>query len=195
MKHRGIIMIIAGLALGIGTGWVLFPYALYTSEPQPIQFSHKIHAGEQAGMTCDNCHEFAVDGEFLGIPALDKCAGCHSAAIGSSPDEKRLVEEYVTPGKPVPWKVYSRQPDNVYFPHAAHVKVAGLACDVCHGPHGSSDSLRVYQANRLSGYSRDIWGRNISGFSNVAWEGMKMDKCVRCHASKGRTDGCVACHK
>jgi menaquinone reductase, multiheme cytochrome c subunit len=195
VKYRSMIIICAGIALGVGIGWFLFPYALYSSETQPIQFSHKVHTGEQAGMTCDNCHEFDADGRFLGIPTVEKCAGCHSATLGTSPAEKRLVEEYVPSLKPIPWKVYARQPDNAYFPHAVHAKEAGLGCQDCHGPHGTSDSLRVYQVNRLSGYSRDIWGQNISGFSSRPWEGMKMDRCVRCHEGRGRKDGCIACHK
>jgi len=195
VKRRTLIFILAGIALGAGTGWILYPLALYTREAQPISFSHKVHTGEQAGMSCENCHEFSADGRFSGIPALDKCTGCHSAQLGTTDEERRFVEEFVTPGKPVPWRVYSRQPDNAYFPHAAHVKLASITCEECHGPHGTGDTLPEFQANRLTGYSRDIWGRNISGIPSHPWEGMKMDRCVRCHALNGRTDGCIDCHK
>jgi hypothetical protein len=188
-------MIIAGIALGAGTGWLLFPHALYSSETQPLNFSHKVHTGEQAGLPCENCHEFSADGRFSGVPSLEKCTGCHGAQVGSSDAERTLVEEYVTPGKAIPWRIYSRQPDNAYFSHATHVRLGGIACEECHGPHGSSDSLPVYQSNRLTGYSRDIWGRNISGIPSHPWEGMKMDRCVRCHEGPGRTDGCIDCHK
>jgi hypothetical protein len=195
MTFRSTIIIPAGVILGGLIGWVIFPLALYSTAPQPLRFSHKIHTGEQAGMSCDACHAFSDDGRFLGIPSERKCAECHSAAIGSTGDEATLVNTYITPGRPLPWKVYSRMPDNAYFSHAAHVRNAGLKCEECHGPHGSSDSLRTYAANRITGESRDIWGRSISGVPAQPWETMKMSRCVRCHEDHGHTGGCLECHK
>ncbi len=88
------------------------------------------------------------------------------------------------PTRPIPWRVYARQPDNVHFPHAVHVKRAGLACARCHGPHGTTDALRPFEQNRVSGYSRDV-GR-----------GMKMSDCEDCHARHGRAHtSCLACHR
>ena len=43
------------------------------------------------------------------------------------------------------------------FSHSVHVKRARMTCESCHGDTGSSDTLRPYQADRISGYSRDIW--------------------------------------
>jgi hypothetical protein len=195
LKYRGVIVFLAGVLAALALGWFLFPVALYRTEAQPMNFNHDIHTREQTGMTCDMCHEFAPDGRFKGIPVIAKCAECHSTPIGSSDNEKRLVEEYITPGREIPWKVYSRQPDNAYFSHATHVTQAKMECPVCHGPHGSSTTLRTYQVNRISGYSRDIWGPNISGIPSEPWQGMKMDRCIRCHTERNRVDGCVACHK
>jgi menaquinone reductase, multiheme cytochrome c subunit len=185
-------LFVAGVAAALVIGWYAFPAALYKTEPQPMQFNHAIHTGVAS---CDICHEFAGNGSFKGIPSTAKCAECHSTMIGSSENEKILIENYIVPKKEIPWKVYSRQPDNAYFPHAVHVKTAELKCDTCHGDHGSSTTLPVYQVNRISGYSRDIWGRNISGVSSHPWEGMKMDRCVRCHAERHRDDSCLDCHK
>ncbi|MBI2429820.1 MAG: cytochrome C [Ignavibacteriales bacterium] len=124
-----------------------------------------------------------------------QCAECHAAPLGESESEKLLVETYITPNKEIPWLVYSRQPDNAFFSHAPHVTLGEMKCENCHGGHGTSEALRTYQENRISGYSRDIWGASISGISSNTWEGMKMDRCVRCHGDNGRRDGCVACHK
>ena len=195
MRCKGLILMLSGVLASLAIGWFAFPAALYKTEPQPMQFSHAIHTGEQNGMTCDMCHEFTENGSFKGIPTIAKCTECHSAAIGSTASEKVLIEQFVTPQKEIPWKVYSRQPDNAYFPHAVHVKRGEIKCEECHGPHGSSSTLPVYQVNRISGYSRDIWGRNISGISSHPWEGMKMDRCVRCHAERHRDDSCLDCHK
>jgi hypothetical protein len=192
---RSKITIIAGILFGAIIGWYVFPYALYKNSEQPLQFSHLTHTGQKGGMACEDCHSTNQNGQYQGIPAVVKCAECHSAPLGQTDNEKLLVEQFITPNKEIPWLVYSRQPDNAYFSHAPHVKLAGFKCEECHGPHGSSEVLKTYQENRISGYSRDIWGKNISGISSIKWEGMKMDKCVRCHSDNGRRDGCIECHK
>jgi hypothetical protein len=194
MKQRTVLFFSIGFLLSLFLGWYIFPLVLYKSEPQPLEFSHNIHV-EKNGMTCDNCHSIDAAGRFQGIPVVAKCAECHSAMMGETPAEKILVEQYVIPGKEIPWKVYSRQPDNAFFSHASHVVLAQLQCAGCHGDHGTSDQLEVYHVNRISGYSRDIWGTNISGFSSQSWDGMKMDKCIRCHKEHQQKDGCIACHK
>lgn len=187
--------LIAGILFGALIGWFAFPVLLYRTAEQPMQFSHLTHTGEKGGMACTDCHITNETGRFQGIPAVAKCAECHASALGETENEKQLVEQYITPNKEIPWLVYSRQPDNAFFPHSAHVTLGEMKCEDCHGPHGTTDSLRVHQTNRISGYSRDIWGANISGISSNKWEGMKMDKCVRCHGDNQRRDGCVACHK
>lgn len=193
--NRSGVIVLAGFLIALLAGWFLFPSILYRSEPQPMQFSHKTHAGEKVGMSCTDCHATSADGRFQGIPLMAKCAECHSAQLGESASEKVLVEEYVTPGKEIPWLVYQRQPDNAFFPHAVHTRLDSVTCGTCHGTHQESDSLKPYQENRISGYSREIWGENISGISSNSWEGMKMSRCVECHAEHGRRDGCIDCHK
>jgi menaquinone reductase, multiheme cytochrome c subunit len=195
VSYKRLLLGIGGIVAGLVLGWLIFPAILYTSEPQPLHFSHKVHTGGKLHMTCETCHEFTVDGTFSGIPMVAKCSGCHFSRAGKTEAEKRLVEDYVMPKKEIPWKVYLRQPDNAFFPHAPHVKRAHIGCEECHGPHGQSDELALYQQNRLSGYSRDVWGRNIAGIHLQPWEGMKMDRCVNCHQSRNRVDGCVVCHK
>jgi hypothetical protein len=179
-----------GLGAMIFIGWYLFPYALYERKEQPVQFSHKVH-GETAGLTCDNCHALKDDGSFSGIPSLAKCAECHADVIGTSPHEKKLVEEYIKPKREIPWLAYSKQPQNVFFSHASHIKLANLPCDECHGAHGTSDSLPNYERDRMSGYSRDIAGRGLFGVKH----GMTMDDCANCHKQHHIENTCLKCHK
>lgn len=176
---RGTVCFLSGVALSLAFGWYAFPRILYRSAPQPIQFSHKVHTVTN-GMKCEDCHSFRADGTFAGIPAIDKCAGCHAAQIGTTADEKVLVTEYVTPNREIPWNTYARQPDNAWFPHAVHVNLAKLQCERCHGDQGKSDRLRPHEQNRISTYSRAV---------------MKMDDCESCHQQKHVEAGCLSCHK
>lgn len=195
MLKPGTLRFFAGISFSLVLGWYVFPFALYEKIEQPIQFSHKVHTGDAVGQTCTDCHEIKPDGRFSGIPALEKCAGCHSSAIGSSAQEKALVDEYVAKNREIPWLVYAKQPQNVYFSHASHVKLAGLACTECHRAHGSSDSLRAFERNRISGYSRDIWGSSISRVNRASGEGAKMDDCSNCHDRRNVANTCLKCHK
>jgi hypothetical protein len=62
--------------------------------------------------------------------------------------------------------------------------------------------LRPYQYNRISRYSRDIWGHNIAGIKRNSWDRMKMNDCSRCHVQENVSQGsvqtlrggCFVCH-
>jgi len=198
-----ILFFILGLALSMVVGWAVFPKVLYSQESQPIGFNHKLHL-DQVDDGCASCHIFREDGTFEGYPKLEQCISCHEDKIGESENEAVFVDEYVAKEREVPWKVYARQPDCVFFSHAAHVEGAKLDCRTCHGDIGESESLKPYQANRITGYSRDIWGNNIAGIKIDSWDRMKMDDCAKCHKQSddlhdssvqtGR-DACFVCHK
>jgi hypothetical protein len=194
-RVRSVAPLLTGFVAALAAGWLAFPGLLYRSEPQPLRFSHAVHAGEKGGMVCEDCHQLREDGRFTGIPGVSRCAECHQSPLGDTPEEKRLVEEFVKPGREIPWKVYARQPDHVFFPHATHVRLAGLACQDCHGPHGSSDFLPRYESDRLTGYSRSIEGRSLARFARETWEGKKMVDCSHCHGAKGVRESCLDCHK
>ncbi len=184
-----------GLAVALVAGWVVFPRVLYVQKQQPVEFRHKTHS-EKSGVTeCSDCHALRDDGTFAGIPAMEKCASCHADKIGQSPAEATLVDNYIKPGHETPWLVYARQPANVWFSHAIHAKRAGLTCEQCHSTFGETDQLRVYQVNRISGYSRDIWGHSISRLRRAPHEGMKMSDCEECHRRHKVDVGCLGCHE
>jgi menaquinone reductase, multiheme cytochrome c subunit len=191
----GSLRFLAGLCFSLIIGWYVFPFALYEKIEQPIQFSHKVHTAETSGLTCTDCHEIKADGRFSGIPTLEKCATCHSSAIGTSAREQVLVDEYVAKNREIPWLIYAKQPQNVYFSHTSHVKLAALECKECHGSHALSDSLRPFYRNRISGYSRDIWGSSISRINRTVGEGAKMDDCSDCHERRHVANTCLKCHK
>jgi hypothetical protein len=197
-----ILFFIIGFAASLVLGWGIFPKLLYSQKHQPIDFNHALHV-EEVDDGCESCHYFREDGSFSGLPDLESCMECHEDVIGVSEEEEKFVAEYVVPEREVPWLVYSRQPDCVYFSHAPHVITGKMECAECHGHIGESEHSRVYEENRISGYSRDIWGKNISGFGHEPWERMKMNDCSKCHVRENvnqgsvqtQKGGCFVCHK
>jgi len=197
-----LLFFLIGLVLSLVVGWVIFPAVLYSDKNQPINYNHKLHV-ENVEDSCESCHYFREDGSFSGIPKLENCLECHEEAQGEDAQEIKFIEDYVQKEREVPWLVYSRQPDSVFFSHAAHVKAAKLDCVTCHGNHGESETSRVYEYNILSRYSRDIWGKNIAGLKKNSWDRMKMDDCAECHERLKKRDSsvqtkkeaCFVCHK
>ena len=197
-----VLFFVLGLIASLILGWVIFPQVLYSQKRQPVDFNHALHE-EEVDNSCDSCHFFREDGTFSGVPKLAQCIDCHEEVNGEDPEEEKFVNEYVVKGREVPWLIYSRQPQNVFFSHVAHVKLGQMECVTCHGHIGESESLKVYEENRISGYSRDIWGRNIAGFKRNSWDRMKMDDCSECHQKENVNQnsvqtlkgGCFVCHK
>ena len=187
-----------GLVGSLSVGWFLFPQLLYSKKPQPIDFNHSLHL-DNVSDGCNSCHYFRDDGSFTGIPTLSACTDCHQSVQGSTSEEEKFVTEYVEPNKEVEWLSYFRQPDCVFFSHAAHITKAGMSCESCHGDIGYSTHSKVYQENLISGYSRDIWGYSISRLGKPGeHEGMpmKMNDCAKCHLKEtGHKGACFQCHK
>lgn len=193
--NRNVLAFAIGLALALVAGWVIFPRVLYSHQQQPVDFLHKTHAEKSGNADCESCHPFASDGSFAGLPQNDTCAGCHSDKLGTSPSEAKLIDVYLKPQAATPWLVYSGQPANVWFSHAIHVKRAGLACADCHGTLGASDENRVYEQDRISGYSRDIWGHSIFRLRRAPPDGRTMNDCEDCHHKRHVEVGCFGCHQ
>jgi menaquinone reductase, multiheme cytochrome c subunit len=187
-----------GLLGSLIVGWFLFPRWLYSQKSQPIDFNHLLHM-ENVSDGCNSCHYFREDGTFSGIPDLSACTDCHQGVMGSDTEEEKFVTEYVEKDRQVPWLSYFQQPDCVFFSHAAHVVKAGMKCESCHGDIGYSTHAKVYQQNRLSGYSRDIWGYSISRLGAPGEHDarpMKMNDCAKCHMKEtGSKGACFQCHK
>lgn len=171
----GGVIFVAGFIVALIFGWVVFPNLLYSQRPQPMEFSHAAHQDS----TCEDCHFFLDDGTYSGIPRIEKCKECHESPMGQTEDERILVEEFIQQDREIPWRIYSWQPDNVYFSHAPH-KVKGVECVVCHRDVSKEEKLPPYKENRLTGYSINT---------------MKMDVCEKCHAEQRANNNCEVCHK
>jgi len=195
VADHGKVMFFLGAAVILAFGWVVFPYVIYKPVNQPIQFSHFTHTSDNVGLKCENCHTFDKDGRFDGIPKIEKCRSCHLKPLGISGDEEKLERNYINPGLEIPWVIYSKQPQNVFFSHATHVKLAGIDCQTCHFGQAYTRSLRPAYFSRISGYSIDIFGKDLLDFPSTPSSGMRMADCSSCHHRQGVKESCIDCHK
>ena len=110
---------------------------------QPINFSHKLHAGEM-NIDCQYCHLGVEKERHATIPAASICMNCHSFARKNKPDIIKLTDFYNS-GKPTPWKRIHKVPDYVYFNHSVHVN-KGIDCQNCHGDVRKMGKIRQVRA-------------------------------------------------
>ena len=157
-----IILIILGGVLS-STWYALKDIGVYEGyhPEQPILFSHKIHAGDNA-IDCQYCHSGVERSKTAGIPSVNVCMNCHKGIstgpnIGSVEGTEEIKKiyaaagwdpekgEYNKPGKPIEWvKVHNLQ-DFVFFSHQQHVKVGKQDCANCHGDVKSMTTVQQVQ--------------------------------------------------
>jgi hypothetical protein len=135
--------------------------------PQPIAFSHKIHAGRM-DMPCEGCHTGATTGDEAEIPAADFCMTCHQSIKKDSPEIAKL-RSAAKKHERIAWVPVYRVPDFVFFGHAPHAN-AGLRCSQCHGPVET----------------RDVLQKEVS---------TSMNTCRDCHRTHNAPTSCSTCHQ
>jgi Cytochrome c7 and related cytochrome c len=166
---------------------------------QPIQFSHKHHAGLYQ-IDCQYCHSGTDRSPSAGVPPVELCMGCH-AQFPPSYDELegiRTLKEHwgievvkqdgqwkELPRDPakahtIEWAQINRLPEYVQFQHRTHVQ-AGVDCRVCHGPIEQMD--KVYQTEDTI-----YWPWLLPS------KKMEMGWCINCHRENGATQDCLGCH-
>jgi hypothetical protein len=123
---------LAGLALTGVLGLARSPYFTrqYISRPQPVQFSHKHHVGDD-GIDCRYCHTTVEQSAFAGMPSTQTCMNCHSQIWAQSP-VLDPVRQSLQSGRPLRWNRVHVLGDFVYFDHSIHIQ-KGVGCTTCHG--------------------------------------------------------------
>lgn len=200
----GLTVLTSGLA-----GWHLPDNQQGYAPVQPINFSHRLHAGELQ-INCRFCHSSADSSRYAGIPASDTCMKCHrfiTAPYDEMQHEMRLAEKGNRKPNPVISpelkKLYAslalndqlqpiegEQPKSIPWVRVHNLPdyacfnhqahvTAGVSCQHCHGPVESME--RVEQYSSLS----------------MGW-------CVQCHREanengiKGQSvdasTNCTVCH-
>jgi hypothetical protein len=116
----------------------------YLERPQPVQFSHKHHVGDD-GIDCRYCHTAVETSSSAGMPPTQTCMNCHSQIWADSPYLEPVRASYKN-NTPIVWEKVHDLPDYVYFNHSIHV-AKGVGCSSCHNDIANMPS--VYQANTL----------------------------------------------
>lgn len=137
---------------------------------QPIQFNHKKHT-QDAELECSVCHEYYATSQHSGLPKLETCLVCHDPLSTDSPEEKKLLK-LAKGGTAAEFRKLFRLPDHVYYSHRAHVTIAGLECNACHGDIAATIGPPATPLVRIT-----------------------MDTCVNCHAERGMKTDCTRCHR
>lgn len=115
---------------------------------QPINFSHKIHAGDN-GIQCQYCHSGVEKSKTAGIPPAMVCMNCHKVIdqnqAGTDASKQEIAKIYFAVGwdpvkrvytgetHPIVWNKVHVLPDHVFFSHQQHVVVGKQDCANCHG--------------------------------------------------------------
>ncbi len=138
---------------------------------QPIEFSHKIHAGDNK-VPCLYCHYGAMQSRHAGIPAASLCMNCHGL-LQKETAELQKLRETIQLQRPVSWIKVHNLPDFVYFNHSQHVQ-ANVACQTCHGPIESMARVRQ-EAPLTMGWCLDCHKQKGVGSKETGTD------CIRCH--------------
>ena len=151
-----VIALLVGLWLGITKGLYWVGTQGGYAPAQPINFSHKIHAGDNK-IDCNYCHTGVRKSKNANIPSPNICMNCHTkvktesaeiAKIYRAIDYNPETKEYGPNTKPIEWVRIHNLPDLAYFNHSQHVKVGGIECQECHGPIETME--KVYQYSELT---------------------------------------------
>ncbi len=142
-ERRIYIAVTVALSSGL-LGFSFFLYAMWPAnivtgyEPdQPINFSHKLHAGEMK-ISCVYCHSNVEKGAHATIPPISTCMNCHSQVhpnnrSGQPSEEINLLKKHWEEKTPIQWEKVNDVADFVYFNHSRHIS-SGVTCNECHGP-------------------------------------------------------------
>jgi hypothetical protein len=125
----------------------------HVAREQPVQFSHKHHAGE-LGIDCRYCHTSVEVSAVASVPPTKTCINCHSQIWAQSHFLEPVRDSYRT-DESIEWVRVHDLPDFVYFNHSVHVN-KGVGCATCHG--------RIDQMNQ-------VWQENS----------LQMEWCLDCH--------------
>lgn len=185
--------------------------------PQPIAFSHRLHAGELQ-IDCQYCHFGAETSRHAGVPPLQVCMNCHravtagwdatlaerQAAVKEGRDPRRIVSDRLRPLLDASGLDDAGKPDAAKSPHPvswtrvhslpsfvafSHERhvTRGVACQACHGPVETMERIRQ-DAPLTMGWCIDCHRANAAEGTGVALPP------VGARAEPHVSTDCAVCH-
>ncbi|MFM9945428.1 MAG: cytochrome c3 family protein [Bacteroidia bacterium] len=168
----GLIAFVQGYKFGMNEVGVQKGY----SPTQPINYSHKLHAGKLQ-IDCKYCHSTAEKSKQASIPSANTCMNCHKyitlrdkyngkvspeidkiyKAIGWDAENNAYIPGYKQ--KPIEWVRIHNLPDLAYFNHSQHVVAGKVECQTCHGPIQEMEKVAQFAS-------------------------LQMDWCINCHKER-----------
>lgn len=137
---------------------------------QPLDFSHKVHAGE-LGLPCQTCHAGARPERLtanMSLPETQTCMSCHQGMVAGKASMQKLPGFHQS-GEQVPWVRIYQVLEGVNWSHRPHLQ-SGIACESCH-----QDVRQMEIMTQVTAVTA-------------------MATCISCHASHSAPVGCETCH-
>ena len=168
---------------------------------QPIDYSHKLHAGE-LGMDCRYCHTSVEKSQEAIIPPTQTCMNCHEI-VGTDNEELSVVRDSWENGNPIEWVRVHMLPDYAYFNHSIHI-TAGVGCASCHGRIDQMEKVMQVEPLSMSWCldchrNPDKHIRPLDQVTNMNWEpAANHDEIVKNYIKErdiSPPEDCTACHR
>jgi cytochrome c2 len=163
---------------------------------QPINFSHKLHAGDME-IDCGYCHTGVYKGKQAGIPSSSICMNCHNTIKRESPEIQKIYRAIET-NTPIEWVRVHNLPDLAYFNHSQHTAVGGLDCENCHGDVKNMEVVQqrssltmgwcidCHRQTDVNSKGNAYYDKLLSAHEQVSSQAMKVEdigglECAKCH--------------
>jgi mono/diheme cytochrome c family protein len=163
---------------------------------QPINFSHKLHAGEMQ-INCAYCHTGVYKGKQAGIPSSSICMNCHNAIKRESTEIQKIYTA-IEKNQPIEWVRVHNLPDLAYFNHSQHTNVGGLACENCHGEINKMEVVQqrssltmgwcidCHRKTDVNAKGNAYYDALLTAHNATSKESMKVEdigglECAKCH--------------
>lgn len=176
---------------------------------QPIEYSHRLHAGELE-IPCLYCHFGAEKSRHAGIPPANVCMNCHGFITASwgairaedraaededreprrivSPELQKLYDALALDENMQPEPLRSTEPIEWirihHLPDFAYFDhrshvKSGIQCQVCHGPVETMERVRQVESMNMGWCVNCHRGRNMT--SKAVGNMRASDDCITCH--------------
>src|ERR1043165_2888708 len=176
----------------------------FVSRVQPVQFSHKHHAGDD-GIDCRYCHQTVETTATAGMPSTQTCMNCHSQLFADQPYLEPVRASF-RDNKPIEWERVHDLPEFTYFNHSIHI-AKGVGCSTCHGQIDNMPA--VFQENTLQmewciacHRAPENYIRPKSEIFNMQWQDADIDARERMQLkadykirSREMMTSCSVCHR